>query len=259
MDISYMLSLRGAQPRSNLSSRRSPRLLRSLAMTMVLLIFPRHEAYAVRGGLLGPRDDGLLEQHVHKDEHRLSLHHQHAGRALRVGVVVLVHRVVGNHGHVAGLPLVADAVVDLESVAVQDVEDRFVHVEVHLRAATWSVLFEVQVERLPEVVLGVKVVLGKGLRPVDEINLVRPPDARQPAETFEFVLETVLTLNGAEEDPVLTLLEVLRRHFVPPLACGSSRSATFKLDVSIASVAWDGLLRGQAHATHEVVEARVGA
>src|SRR5437016_748431 len=130
MGISYMLSLRGAQPRSNLSSRRSPRLLRSLAMTMVLLIFPRHEAYAVRGGLLGPRDDGLLEQHVHEDEHRLGLHHQHAGRALRVGVVVLVHGVVGDHGDVTSFPLVPHAVMDLKSLAVQDVEDCFVYVEV---------------------------------------------------------------------------------------------------------------------------------
>jgi len=92
--------------------------------------------------------------------------------------------------------------------------------EVHLGAAARRVLFEVQVQRLPEVVLGVEVVLGEGLRPIDETDLVRPPDPRQRAEAFEFIFQTVLTLNGAEEDPVLTLLEVLRRNFVPPLACG---------------------------------------
>src|SRR5207247_743865 len=184
-------------------------------MMTVLLIFPRYEAHAIRGGLLGARDDWFLEQHVHEDEHRLGLHHQHAGRALRVGVVVLVHGVVGDDSDVAGLPLVADAVVDLKSFAIQDIEDRLVHVEVHLRAPAGRVLFEVQVQRLAEVVLGVEVVLREGLRPIDEVDLVRPPDARQRAEAFEIILQTVLTLNGADEYPVLPVLKRWLRHVFP--------------------------------------------
>ena len=68
---------------------------------------------------------------------------------MRVGVVVLVHAVIVNDGDVAGLPVVADAVVNLEAAAVKDVEDRFVHVTVPLRLAARGVLLEMDVQRLP--------------------------------------------------------------------------------------------------------------
>ena len=66
-------------------------------------------------------------------------------RAVRVGVVVLVDGVVGDDRHVAGLPVVAHPVVNFEALAVKDVEDRFVHVKVHLRPAAGGVLLEVEV------------------------------------------------------------------------------------------------------------------
>src|SRR5437867_5562989 len=84
-------------------------------------------------------------------------------------------------------------------------------------------------QRLAEVVFGMEVVLGERLRPVDEVDLIRPPDAWQRAQTFELVFQTVLALNGAEEDPVLAVLERRLRQTHPPQARGSMRSAMFKI------------------------------
>ena len=83
---------------------------------------------------------------------------------------MLVHAVVVHDRDVAGLPVVADAVVDLVALAVEDVERRFVDVTVLLRLAARPVLLEMQVERLRDAVLGLDVVPAVGLRAVDELD-----------------------------------------------------------------------------------------
>ncbi len=70
-----------------------------------------------------------------------------AGR-LRAGVVVLMHAVVVDDGDIAGLPVVADAVVNLVACTVKDVEGGLVDVPVLLRGAAGRVFLEVDVERL---------------------------------------------------------------------------------------------------------------
>ena len=74
------------------------------------------------------------------------------------GVEMLVHAVVVHDGDVARLPVVADAVVDLVAVAVEDVEGRLVDVAVLLRLAARAVFLEMDVEGLGDAVLRLDVV-----------------------------------------------------------------------------------------------------
>jgi hypothetical protein len=62
---------------------------------------------------------------------------------------------------VARGPVVADPVVDLVALAVEDVERGLVHVAVLLRAPARTVLFEVDVQRLREAILGLDEVLAE--------------------------------------------------------------------------------------------------
>ena len=117
-----------------------------------------------------------------------------------VGVVVLVHAVVVHDRDIAGFPVVANAVVDLEAAAVEDVEDRFVDVPVLLRLAARGVFLEVDVQRLAEAVFGFHVVLGEGLRSRLERDLGALLDARQFAQPLQLVLEAVLTADLADEN-----------------------------------------------------------
>ena len=124
--------------------------------------------------IAGVRRGGVVDE----DEHRLGLQHEQPRGPIGVGVVVLVDGMVRHDGDVAGFPLVAHAVVDLEPSAVEDVEDRFVDVEVHLRPASRRVLLQVQVQGLAQPVFRMEVVAGECLGPVDELDVLRAPHAR---------------------------------------------------------------------------------
>ena len=150
-----------------------------------------------------PVGDLLLEEHVHEHVHGLRLDHERAGRRVGVGVVVLVHAVVVHDRDVAGFPLVADAVVDLEAASVEDVEDRLVDVPVHLRLAARRVFLEVDVQRLAEAVFGLHEVLRERLRPRLERDRAALLHARQVAQPVELVLETVFAADLADEDPLV--------------------------------------------------------
>ena len=163
-------------------------------------VFARHEIALCRRRLFRTFGDALLEEHVHEHVHRLRLDDECARRSVRVGVVVFVHAVVVHDRDVAGFPVVADAVVDLEAAAVEDVEDRFVDVPVLLRLAARGVFLEVDVQRLAEAVFGFHVVLGEGLRSRLERDLGALLDARQFAQPLQLVLEAVLTADLADEN-----------------------------------------------------------
>ena len=59
---------------------------------------------------------------------------------------MLVDAVVVDDRDVASLPVVADLVVDLVALAVEDVEGGLVDVSVLLAPATWAVFLEMEVE-----------------------------------------------------------------------------------------------------------------
>lgn len=139
---------------------------------------------------------------------------------MRVGVVVLVHRVVGDNRHIPRFPLVADAIMHLKPFAVKDVKDGFIHVKVHLRASAGRVLFYMQVQRLSEAILRMDVVAGVCLRSIDESNFLRPAHARNRSEPAELIFEVVFTLNSAKKHSILALLEVLLCHAASHLADG---------------------------------------
>src|SRR5918997_10199 len=101
--------------------------------------------------------------------------------ALRVGAEVLVHAVVVHDGDVARLPVVADAVVDLVALAVEDVEGGLVDVPVLLRRAARTILLEMDMEHLADAVLRLDVVAAVGLRAAHETDVGRPPPPRDGA------------------------------------------------------------------------------
>src|SRR6185503_13721751 len=83
-------------------------------------------------GFVRARFHLLLEQHVHEHVHGLGLDDERARGPGGARVEVLVHAVVVHDGDVARLPVVADAVVDLVALAVEDVEGGLVYVAVLL-------------------------------------------------------------------------------------------------------------------------------
>src|SRR5678810_898271 len=147
-------------PFSTPSIRPRPSLF--LRMVEVLLALAGLEALAARRRLGGPRLDEVLEQHVHEHEHRLGLDDQRARRLVLAGVEVLVHAVVMHDRDVAGLPVVAHAIVDLVADAVEDVERRLVDMAMLLRLAPGPVFLEVQVKRLRDPVFRLDVVPAPG-------------------------------------------------------------------------------------------------
>ena len=106
-------------------------------------------------------------------------------------------------GDVACLPVVAHAVVNLVAFAVEDVERRLVHVAVLLRFRPGPPLLEVEVEHLRDAVLRLDVVAAEGLRAVDELDLAPLPHARHRPQPRELLLQVVVPLDGADEDPIL--------------------------------------------------------
>src|SRR5262249_29799644 len=101
----------------------------------------------------------------------------------RAGVEVLVHAIVMHDRDVAGLPVVARAVVDFVARAIEHVEGRLVYMAVLLSLCTASIFFEMNVERLGAAVLGLHIMRAYMLRAVGEsevLALERPRARPQP-------------------------------------------------------------------------------
>jgi len=84
----------------------------------------------------------MLEQHVQEHVHRLGFSTTRA-RLAGSAFEVLVHAVVVDHRNVPCLPVVPDPVVDLVTLAVENVERRLVDVSVFLGLASGAVFLEV--------------------------------------------------------------------------------------------------------------------
>ncbi len=158
---------------------------------------------------------------------------------------MLVHAVVVHDRDVAGFPLVADPVVHLGTLAVEDIEDRLVDVAVLLRLAAGPVLLEVDVQGLPEPVLGLHVVLGERLRSVIEPDVATAPHARQRAQTLELLGQIVFAADFADELAIGLVVVVLDRfllvtHRGATLAISSSPGNTLSITLYFAAAATRG-------------------
>ena len=103
------------------------------------------------------RLDGLLEQHVQEQVHWFGFDHQSLAGSVSLALV-LVDTVIVNNRDIARAPVITNIVVDLVPLAVKDVERGLVDVPVLLRFSAGAVLFQVQVKRLSDPVLGFDVV-----------------------------------------------------------------------------------------------------
>src|SRR5437763_16827204 len=130
---------------------------------------------------------------------------------------MLMHAVHVDDRDVSRGPVVAHAVMDLVTLAVENVERRLVNVAVLLRAASGAVLLQVHVQRLRHAVDRLDEVLAEGLGPVVEEEVLALDHARQTAQARELVLQAVLPLDSADEDPVLlaAVVRFLAHRFAP--------------------------------------------
>src|ERR1700676_2796053 len=104
---------------------------------------------------------------------------------------------------VAGLPIVANAVVNLVARAVEDVERRLVDMAVLLGGAAGRIFLEMDVERLGAAVLGLDVMAAEMLRSAVELELLALDDPRHRPQPAELVLEAVGPGQLTDEYPVL--------------------------------------------------------
>ena len=140
-------------------------------MVEILVVIARHEIALRRRRRLRPLDHRVLEQHVHEQVHRLGLDHRARGPArFALALIVLVDAIVVHDRDVAGLPVVAHAVVDLVAGAVEDVERRLVDVAVLLRRAAGRIFLKMDVQRLAQAVLRLDVVAAEMLRAAVELE-----------------------------------------------------------------------------------------
>src|SRR5208283_9208 len=116
--------------------------------------------------------------------------------------------VVVHDRRVAGFPLVAYAVVFFGALTVKDVEHGLVDVSVLLRLAAGRIFFEVDVQRLPEAVLGLNILPAVLLRTAMEGLLAALDDPRKRTQALQLVREIVLARYGAYERAIGLLVIV---------------------------------------------------
>ena len=92
--------------------------------------------------------DDPLEQHVHEQKERLRLHHEDDRLVVGIVVEMLVHTGVLDDQRVARLPVVADLVVHVVTLALQHEKDRAVHMAVLLAIAARGVDVDMAFDRL---------------------------------------------------------------------------------------------------------------
>src|SRR5229473_3399690 len=202
-------------------------------MIMVFFLIARHEIALGWRGRFRPFLDRVLEQHVHEQIHRLGLDHQRPRRLPFAGVEMLVHAVVMDDRDVAGLPVVANAVVDFVACAIENVERRLVDVPVLLGLAAGGILLEMDVKRLGASVLGLDIMAAEMLRAAVELEILSLDDPRQAPQPVEFLLETVGASQGADENPLLVRIVLLVAH-APSRKGASSRLFDDDVAVSLA-------------------------
>src|ERR1700730_304030 len=205
-------------------SRSSVELL-VFRMIVTLFLLPRHEV-ALRGRRRGRTLlHRVLEQHVHEQIHRLGLDHQGARGLLGAGIEVLVHAIVMHDRDIAGLPVVADAVVNLVARPVENVEGRLVDMAVLLGGAAWRIFLEMDVQRLGAAILRLDVVAAEMLRAAVELELLALDDPRHRPQPAELVLEAVGPGELAHENAVLARIVLSFTNFVhPSVSCSALRS-----------------------------------
>ena len=90
---------------------------------------------------------------------------------------MLMHTVVVDNGHIARLPIIADAVVHLVTFAIKNVECSFVYMAMFLRFAAGTIFFKMKVKQLANAVLWLYVVTTICLRTVNELDFTGLTDA----------------------------------------------------------------------------------
>ena len=125
---------------------------------------------------------------------------------------MLVDAIVVHDRDVAGLPVVADAVVDLVAGAVENVEDRLVHVAVLLGGAARRIFLEMDVQRLAQAVLGLDIVAAEMLRAAVELGFLAFDHPRHGAQALELIVKAISAVDGANEDPFLVRVVLALAH-----------------------------------------------
>src|SRR5215510_4981695 len=125
-----------------------------------------------------------------------------------------MHAVVVHDRDVAGLPVVAHAVVDLVAGAVEDVEGGLIDMAVLLGGAARRVFLEVDVQRLRAPVLGLHIVAAEVLRSAIEPQILALDHAWHRAQPAKLVLEAVLALERTYENAVAIRIVLLVTHGV---------------------------------------------
>src|SRR5581483_5283139 len=116
-----------------------------------------------------------------------------------------------------GLPIVADAVVDLVCAPVQNIKRRLVHMAVLLRLAARAVFFQMNMERLGDAVFRLDVVFAPGLRAVGEVDLPPLAHARQRTQPLQLGFEVIDAGDRADKHAVglaVIMRFVLRRDWI---------------------------------------------
>src|SRR5205823_9032785 len=113
---------------------------------------------------------------------RLGFDDERTRRLFRVRIEMLMHAVIVDDRNVAGLPVVAHAVVHLVAGAVEDVERRLVDVAMLAVDTARRVFLEVDMQRLRKSIGGLDVMPAESLRPVVELEVAALDDAGRRAK-----------------------------------------------------------------------------
>src|SRR5262249_14842201 len=167
-----------------------------MRMVVIFFLVPWHEVALGGGRRLRTLLHRVLEQHVHEQIHRLGLDDQSPGRVVRAGVEVVVHASVMHDRDIAGLPVVARAVVDFVARAIENVEGRLVHMAVLLSLCARGIFLEVNVQRLGAAVLGLHIMPAEMLRAAVELEVLALDHPRHRPQPGKLVLETVGPCNA---------------------------------------------------------------
>ena len=114
-----------------------------------------------------------------------------------------MYTVVVYDRHIARLPVIAHAVVNLVTGAIENIECRFIHMAVLLGFSAGAVFLQMQMQGLGDAILGLYVMTAVGLRPIDEFDLRALAHARQRAQARQFFGQIVVPRDGAHKDAIL--------------------------------------------------------
>src|SRR5262249_43702531 len=206
-----------------------------MRMVVIFFLVPWHEVALGGGGWrLRTLLHRVLEQHVHEQIHRLGLDDQSPGRLLRAGVEVLVHAIVMHDRDIAGLPVVARAVVDFVARAIENVEGGLVHMAVLLSLCARGIFLEVKVQRLGAAVLGLHIMPAEMLRAAVELEVLALDHPRHRPQPGKLVLETVGPLQRAYEDAFFVRIVLLITHAYSSVTLSTTARSVRRIGDDIA-------------------------